>query len=669
MPTRAFNAAQAHSPGATIRGWRRHEVCATVAGRGGTSPRTLSPRKLGPRTLAGLWCLIFALWWTPLSAGAPVADERHPLEIEALTAPQQVLDRLPAARAALPADAHAERARLALAEANACRVIANWGCQRLAGSAALESADRTDSVYLQVRARIALGRALSRLGDYTNASRLMTEARQKLEDKREPALMADVLLAYSSISAQLGKLDESYRYAREGLDFADADKQPAMRIRLLRNMAKIAGQSGRTDESATLLTQAERLLPAVQDPKLSAEVLLERANAARAAGDADTVEARGREIVSISAGLQNTQIRGMGFETIGHARRMRGRQDEAYAEYLKAHDAFADLGLYRDQLRVLRDMVELHLRGVRAGQMNARIAELLALNEQVARIERESASADFEERLRYLQSETELKAARIAAENARLRTAAVEQRSRYLYIIGALMALTLAGMAGLSLQQRRYARAMRERGREMEHAVATDFLTDVHSRRHITEAGRAAVAEALARDERMAVAVIDVDHFKRINDRYGHDVGDQVLKAVADAMRAICRDTDMLGRLGGEEFVALLRGIPDAHAFAAAERLREAVAQVRVPAGTELIAPTASVGVACLSPGDAGFDALLIRADHALYQAKSQGRDRVVVATQQTLGCEADDTRSGGADAVSATPIPGMLAIQQAPNT
>lgn len=615
-------------PTGALRGWGRREACAAVAGRSGIWPRTL-----GPRTLAGLWCLIFALWWTPLWAGAPVADQRHPFEIEALTAPQQVLDKLPAARAALPAEAHVERARLALAEANACRVIADWGCQRVAGAAALEAAERTDSVYLQVRARIGLGRALARLGDYASASRLMTEARQKLEGLREPALMADVLLAYSSISAQLGKLDESYRYAREGLDFADADKQPAMRIRLLRNMAKIAGQSGRMDESATLLTQAERLLPAVQDPKLSAEVLLERANAARSSGDADTVEARGREIVSISAGLQNTQIRGMGFETIGHARRMRGRQDEAYAEYLKAHDAFADLGLYRDQLRVLRDMVELHLRGVRAEQMNARIAELLALNEQVARIERESASADFEERLRYLQSETELKAARIAAENARLRTASVEQRTRYLYIIGALMALTLAGMVGLYLQQRRYGRSMRERGREMEHAVATDFLTDVHSRRHVTEAGRAAAAQALERDERMAVAVIDIDHFKRINDRYGHDVGDQVLKAVADAMRAICRDSDMLGRLGGEEFVMVLRGVSEEHALATGERLRRAVAAVRVQAGEDIIAPTASVGVAGLRPEDSGFDTLLIRADRALYRAKSQGRDRTELDT------------------------------------
>lgn len=578
--------------------------------------------------------LLGALWSAQSPAGAP-EDERHPLEIKALTAPQDVLDALPAARAALSADAHTERARLALAEANACRVIANWGCQRLAGAAALESAERTDSVYLQVRARIALGRALARLGDYAKASLLMTEARDRLEVDGDPVLMADVLLAYSSMSAQLGKLDESYRYAREGLEFADASSQPEMRVRLLRNMTKVAGQTGSLDETLALLAEAERLLPAIKDPKLSAEVLIERANAARTAGDAATMEARGREIVSISVGLENTQIRGLGFETIAHAHRMRGRDADAFDEYVKARDAFADLGLYRDQLRVLREMVGLQLSGVRATGLKASTAELMSLTEQVARIERESASADFDERLRYMESETALKAARTAAENARLRAAGVEQRTRYLYVIGGLMALTLAGMLGLYLQQRRHTRSMRERGHEMERVIATDFLTDVHSRRHITETGRDATAQALRRDEQMAVAVIDVDHFKRINDRYGHDIGDQVLKAVADAMRAICRDSDMLGRLGGEEFAVLLRRIPPEHAMAAAERLREAVASVRVPVGEDTIAPTASVGVACLSPDDTGFDALLIRADRALYRAKTEGRNRTAMDTDR----------------------------------
>lgn len=571
----------------------------------------------------------FAQDATP-TKGTP--DPRHPLEIEALTSPQEVLRKLPAARAALDVEDHEGRAKLALAEANACRVTADWSCQRRAGSAAMEAADRTKSIYLQVRSRIALGRALSRLGDFSNASRLLTEARQRLGAEKNDALMADVLLAYSSISARLGKLDESYRYAREGLAYASPATQPEMHIRLLRNMAKVASETGRAREAQALLRQAEPLLPAVEDPKLTAEILLEEANAARALGDADTVEERGRRIGAIGGGLENTQIRGLGFETIGHAQRMRGARELAYAEYVKARDAFAGLRLYRDELRAVREIVDLQLAGVRADQLTETTARLMMLTDEVARIERESAAADFEERLRFVQSEAALAAAKTLVENERLRATVSENRFRYSLVGGALVVLLLAGVVGLYWQQRRYTGVMRERGKEMEIAIATDFLTAVHSRRHITEAGHAAVASALAHGHHFAIAVVDIDHFKRINDRFGHAVGDEVLKAVAAAMREVCRDSDTLGRYGGEEFAVLLQGIGNDHVQIAAERLRKAVADVRVRAGDQLIVVTASVGVACLSPDDTGFDTLLIRADRALYRAKSEGRNRVVMA-------------------------------------
>lgn len=591
-----------------------------------------------------LCCLLFALSGAALSgiagAAAPQAsppppsapDQRHPLEIKALTAPHEVLRELPAARAALAKGDHVGTARLALAQANACRVIADWHCQRMAGSTAMDQADRTNSVYLQVRARIALGRALSRLGDFASASKLITEARQRLGPTGDDALQADVLLAYSSLSARLGKLDESYRYASEGLAHAPAASQPEMRIRLLRNMAQAASGTGHAREAQALLGEAEPLLSALEDPKLSAEILLEQANAAKALGDADTVEDRGQRIGAIGDELQNTQLRGLSLETIGHAQRMRGRREAAYDAYAQARDAFAALHLYRDELRAVRQIVDLQLAGVRATQLPQLVSRLTTLNDEVARIERDSSAADFEERLRYAQSEAALATARAAEENAQLRAEVVENRFRYTLIAGVLAVCTLAVAIALYAQQRRHAAALRDRGRELEHAVATDFLTAVHSRRHLTEAGHAAVAGARGADHALAVAVVDVDHFKRINDRFGHAVGDDVLKAVAAAMRAVCRDSDLLGRYGGEEFAVLLRGIPPAHAFAAAERLREAVARVALRVGDQTIAPTASVGVACLRPEDTDFDQVLVRADRALYQAKAEGRNRVVMA-------------------------------------
>ena len=588
-------------------------------------------------------CFTFAIL-APVRVAAGQDDQRHPLEVEALTQPREVLRKLPAARNALAKVDHAGTAKLELAAANACRVIADWGCQRQAGSAAVVAADRTSSIYLQVRARIALGRALSRLGDFNSAARTLADAQQRLGKSPDDVLRADILLAYSSISERLGKLDESYRYAKEGLAHAPADSNPEMRLRLLRNMAHIATDQGRPREARTLMAEAKAFLPASRDPKLTAEVLLEEARSARALGDADTVEEMGRRIGEVGDELQNTQLFGLSYETMAQALQMRGQNAKALDHYQRASNAFAALKLQQDEMRTVRAIVDLQLKGIQPDGLPESIARLIQLGDQISRTERESAAADFEERLRYAESDAALAGANTNAENERLRAMASEDKYRYSLAAGILALCTLGVVIMLYFQQRKYGTMLRMRGREMEVAISTDFLTTVHSRRYITDAGNAAVDRARDNGFNLAVAIVDIDHFKQINDRFGHPVGDEVLKAVAAAMRATCRDSDKLGRYGGEEFAVLLQGISRDHVLAAAERLRTAVAAVAVPCGDQTISPTASVGVACLSAEDREFDQLLIRADRALYQAKTQGRNCVVIAEQDAapIGLAAD---------------------------
>ncbi len=594
----------------------------------------------------------FAVAWIAFDAAAASGssgDQRHPLEVEALTQPREVLQKLPAARRALASGDQAGLAKLALAEANACRVIADWRCQRQAGSAAVVAADQTSNLYLQVRARIALGRALSRLGDFNSAARTLAEAQQRLGDMPDDELLADILLAYSSISERLGKLDESYRYAKEGLAHAHATSNPEMRLRLLRNMAHIATEQGRPQEARELMKEAKTILPTNRDPKLTAEVLLEEARGARALGDADTVEEMGQRIGAIGEELQNTQLHGLSYETTAQALQMRGQNAKALALYQQARSEFADLKLQQDEMRTVRAIVDLQLKGTEAANLPQSIARLIQLGDQVSRTERESAAADFEERLRYAESDAALAKANAKVENERLRAMVNENKYRYSLAAGILALCTLGVVIALYFQQRKYGAMMRTRGREMEVAISTDFLTTVHSRRYITDAGNAAVERALESGLNLAVAIVDIDHFKQINDRFSHSIGDEVLKAVAAAMRATCRDSDKLGRYGGEEFAVLLQGISREHAFAAAERLRAAVAGVAVPCGDQMITPTASVGVACLSTDDFEFDHLLIRADRALYRAKALGRNRVVIAEQDAapigFSTDANDAR------------------------
>ncbi len=168
--------------------------------------------------------------------------------------------------------------------------------------------------------------------------------------------------------------------------------------------------------------------------------------------------------------------------------------------------------------------------------------------------------------------------------------------------------------------------------RQLERAVSTDFLTGTLSRRSITEAGARGIENAIQNRQKYAVAIVDIDYFKRINDEHGHAAGDLVLKSIADSLRSVCRGSDLVGRLGGEEFAVLIEGADHEKARMAADRMRLAISSTLIKLKAEHIPVTASVGIACLNPDETSFDQVLQRADAALYCAKGQGRNCVVLA-------------------------------------
>ncbi len=170
---------------------------------------------------------------------------------------------------------------------------------------------------------------------------------------------------------------------------------------------------------------------------------------------------------------------------------------------------------------------------------------------------------------------------------------------------------------------------------ELHRAATTDALTGLPNRRTITERASVLLALAHAGQQPFSVAVIDVDHFKAINDQHGHDIGDLVLQAVAANLRAHCHSEEVVGRQGGEEFVALLPEADAAGAHRAAERLRTAVADQSIAVGPDTsLQVTVSIGIATgTSNSLPDFDTLLKHADMALYDAKANGRNRVCAAS------------------------------------
>lgn len=189
----------------------------------------------------------------------------------------------------------------------------------------------------------------------------------------------------------------------------------------------------------------------------------------------------------------------------------------------------------------------------------------------------------------------------------------------------------------------KYVAAIEARCLELELVAGADHLTGLATRRRV----EAAIESELSRSRRTgaptSVLLIDVDHFKRVNDEQGHDAGDEVLRKLGELLSARCRRTDVVGRIGGEEFVAVLSETSEVDAARYAEALREEVSRMKSVAFNPV---TVSVGVATAwrfedarAPGwhTVSREVILRRADSAMYAAKEAGRDRVVGWTADAM--------------------------------
>lgn len=164
---------------------------------------------------------------------------------------------------------------------------------------------------------------------------------------------------------------------------------------------------------------------------------------------------------------------------------------------------------------------------------------------------------------------------------------------------------------------------------ELMKLATTDSLTGLPNRRYFTQAADLAVERVNRFGATASLIIADIDHFKTINDTHGHAVGDEALRCVTRVCEAPLRKSDVLARIGGEEFALMLPDTREAGAIIVAEKLREAISHARVRGVQSDFSITASFGVAEIGPGDKGVVAGLSRADAALYAAKHAGRNRV----------------------------------------
>ncbi|KFN50453.1 diguanylate cyclase domain-containing protein [Arenimonas composti] len=431
----------------------------------------------------------------PPPADPALADtvERDPLELRALSEPEAVLAEVGTElRNAQIAGDQRRVALLYLAKQNACRVVADWDCQREAGELAAAAAAAAGDAQLQARGLIAESRARMAMRDFARSDRLLAEAERLLKESPHSELLADVMLAYSSMSYALGRHALSAQYAERGLGLLGPGEGLAMQSRLQRNRARALARLGRAIEAGRALDLATQFAERLDDPKLVAELYLEASRLARHAGDVSAQRVYGQRILTLANQLRNAQLSGLGHEVMGLAAADNREFALALRELKQAQLELRGIGLDSDELRVLRETVQLLLRTDPGSPELAPLFErYLVLDAAEAEAERTQAADEFDARLRYAERETELLRLKTEGELAAERERGLAQTNRLSRIVILLGFAILVALAGFFVTLRRSNRRLRELlaqlgERELQYRTLAENASDLVVRLRLT---------------------------------------------------------------------------------------------------------------------------------------------------------------------------------------
>ena len=177
----------------------------------------------------------------------------------------------------------------------------------------------------------------------------------------------------------------------------------------------------------------------------------------------------------------------------------------------------------------------------------------------------------------------------------------------------------------------RRTKELRDANKKLLEITNIDYLTNIPNRRYFFEAGSKSFYLAKREEKNLSIICIDIDYFKKINDTYGHNIGDEILKLLANTMAKIVRKSDILARTGGEEFTILLNNMNGRNAFVFAEKLRNNIENLTYTNNDIKIKLTISLGISQMKKDDENLDSIIIRADKALYLAKEENRNKSVI--------------------------------------
>lgn len=441
-------------------------------------------------------------------------------------------------------------------------------------------------------------------------------------------LLAERIPPRSVCMAQLNRLEAIQAIGEErvpdatfqaGIDFCLEQKEIAAANFIRIAMARQWDAEGRRTEAVALL---ERFLPEIESttyPRVITEATALLSQWHLDGGRETTAGARARRAITAAGGLLGTQQLAIAHRVLYEIANRNGDTATALREF-RAH-AEADKAWLND---------------VKARELAYQIVrqETDQKTQQIALLAQQNQLLELQQRV-------------------------ADERSRSIALVALLLVALLASGAAWAWKSRRVQRSLRR-------MAETDALTGIDSRHQFTLRGTQAIALGARTGQGAALVMFDLDHFKSVNDRFGHGVGDWVLRRVAEACAELSRPVDCFGRLGGEEFAILLPGFGLQEAVRFAESCRARIEQIDTAASGHLFAVSASFGVTTTALAGDDLDRLVSHADRMLYLAKRGGRNRIGVHGTGIVVRGASTAGEGGEaeteSPVATVPVPVALA-------
>ncbi len=434
-----------------------------------------------------------------------------------------------------------------------------------------------------------------RMGLYQDALNYIEQAEQEFNAPEEQFRHALIMHEKAYSHAELGQYEQALALFQQSMQVYQQIQEPLWRSYTKVNLVWIYNLLQQYPQALTLAAEAKAELASLNAPDLST---LASYKGLLALFHGETLTALQR----IDAALQS-------FDTAQHY--LSAENNPRYMLMLYAARAPAEAAAGNFEL---------------AHDLLARYIALNKTQQQLAR-EQQSNILRFQfDSARQQERTTQLEAEKQLAEQ-HVSTLQLAQRWQY-------AALSLIALLFVILFS--FAVSLKKRNRKLHRLAMTDELTNIANRRRIMMQAEQERVKAIDTGQALGFLILDLDHFKQVNDRFGHDVGDNVLQQMCMTVSAMLRQPDYFGRTGGEEFLIVLPDTGAEQALAIAERLRLAIAAISFADSPQQLRITCSIGVSQYQPDEA-LNISLTRADDALYQAKADGRNKVVLAPAPTL--------------------------------